>query len=76
MVYKLEVTSVAGALGVIFPEAIVQRLCIKPGDILSAIDTPTGVELTTNDPEFAEQLEIAKRVMQEDRNLLRKLADS
>ncbi len=39
------------------------------------LETPNGIELTPYDPEFAEQLEVAKRVMRENRNLLRKLAE-
>jgi hypothetical protein len=34
-----------------------------------------GIELTPYDPEFAAQLEVAEKVMREDRDVLRKLAE-
>ncbi|HEY7214672.1 MAG TPA: AbrB/MazE/SpoVT family DNA-binding domain-containing protein, partial [Thermoanaerobaculia bacterium] len=37
--------------------------------------TPTGVELTPYNPELAAQMEVAERVMREDRDVLRKLAE-
>ncbi len=38
------------------------------------IETKNGIELTAYDPEFAKQVETAERVMREDRDALRKLA--
>jgi hypothetical protein len=47
---------------------------VQKGDELDAVETPDGVRLTTYDPAFAAQMEVAERIMREDRELLRKLA--
>jgi len=56
------------------PERNLERLRVKRGDSLYAIETKNGIELTAYNPEFAKQIEIAERVMREDRDALRKLA--
>ena|SRR5919205_359814 len=70
----LKVTTVGNSVGVILPKEILERLRVKRGDSLYAIETKNGIELTAYNPEFAKQVEIAERVMREDRDALRKLA--
>ena len=70
----LKVTTVGDSVGVILPKEILERLRVKRGDSLYAIETKNGIELTAYNPEFAKQVEIAERVMREDRDALRKLA--
>jgi hypothetical protein len=43
--------------------------------MLAVTETPDGIELRAYDEEFAEQMAIAERVMREDRDVLRKLAE-
>ena len=43
--------------------------------MLSVSETPDGIELRAYDEEFAEDMAIAERVMRENRDLLRKLAE-
>ncbi|NLB14170.1 MAG: AbrB/MazE/SpoVT family DNA-binding domain-containing protein, partial [Gammaproteobacteria bacterium] len=38
------------------------------------LETPDGIRLTVFDPTLAEQLEVAERIMREDRAVLHKLA--
>jgi putative addiction module antidote len=71
----LKVTTVGNSTGVILPKDILQRLRVERGDTLYVIETPGGIELTPYNPEFAAQMEIAERVMREDRDVLRKLAE-
>jgi len=66
---------VGNSTGVILPKEIVQRLRVKKGDTLYVLETPNGIELTPYDREFAAQMEIAERVMREDRDVLKKLAE-
>jgi putative addiction module antidote len=72
---RLKITTVGSSAGVVLPKAILERLRVEKGDVLYAIETPNGIELTPYDPEFAEQMEAAKLVMREDRDALRKLAE-
>ena len=75
MTNKLKVTTVGSSTGVVLPKEILAKLRVEKGDSLYVHETPNGIELTPYDPEFADQLEVAKRVMRENRNLLRKLAE-
>lgn len=72
---KLKVTTIGNSTGVVLPKEILERLRVGKGDSLFAVETPNGVELTPRDPEFAEQIEIAERVMREDRDALRRPAE-
>ena len=72
---KLKITTIGNSTGVVLPKEILERLRVEKGDSVFAIETPNGIELTPYDPEFAAQMEIAERVMREDRDALRKLAE-
>ena len=71
----LKVTNVGDSVGIILPKEILERLHVKRGDSLYAIETKNGIELTAYNPEFARQVETAERVMTEDHNALRRLAE-
>ena len=45
------------------------------GDSLYVVETKNGIQLTAFEPEFAEQVETAERVIREDRDALKKLAE-
>jgi hypothetical protein len=47
---------------------------VEKGDTLYAVETPEGLRLTTADPEFAAQMEVARRSMKRWRNVLSELA--
>ena len=74
MTRKLKVTTVGSSAGVVLPKEILARLRVEKGDSLFVTETPDGIELRGYDEEFAEQMEIAERVMREDRDVLRLLA--
>lgn len=61
--------------GIVLPKEILERLRVEKGDTLFVTETPDGIELRPYDEEFAEQMAIAERVMREDRDVLRKLAE-
>ncbi len=75
MTATLKLTRIGNSTGVILPREILHRLRVETGDRLSVLETPQGIELTPYDPEFAAQMELAERVMREDRDVLRKLAE-
>ena len=72
---KLKITTIGNSVGVVLPREILARLRVEKGDTLYAIETPNGIELTAYDEEFAEDMAVAERVMREDRDVLRKLAE-
>lgn len=47
---------------------------MRKGDSVFLTETPEGYAITPYDPEFAEQMEIARRGMARYRNALRELA--
>lgn len=71
---KLKITTIGNSAGVILPRELLARLRLEKGDTLYALETPDGIRLTTFDPKLAEQMEVAEKVMRQDRQVLRKLA--
>jgi putative addiction module antidote len=71
---KLKITTVGNSAGVILPKDLLARLRLEKGDELYAMETPGGIVLTTYDPELAAQMDVAERIMREDRQVLHKLA--
>ena len=72
---KLKITAIGNSAGVILPKELLARLRVEKGDELYALETPDGIRLTTYDPVFAAQMEVAEQVMREHRDLLRRLAE-
>jgi putative addiction module antidote len=70
----IKVRSVGNSLGLVLPKELVARLRVAKGDRLFVQETVGGVQLTPYDPELERQMEIAKRVMREDRDALRALS--
>ena len=52
-----------------------QKLNLQQGDSLSISETPDGVLLTPYDEKKAHQLDLARKIMRENRNMLKKLAE-
>jgi len=71
---RATVTKIGNSTGVILPKAAAEHLKVKQGDVLFLTETPTGYAVTPYDPEFAEQMEVARRGMSEYKNALRELA--
>lgn len=75
MTHKLKLVAIGNSTGVILPKELLHRLRVSRGDELTVLETPDGITLTGYDPEFARQMEVAEKVMREDRDLLRELAE-
>ena len=72
---KLKITTIGNSAGIILPKELLARLRLEKGDELFALETPDGIRLTNYDPTLAEQMDVAERIMRQDRNVLRKLAE-
>ena len=70
----IKIRNVGNSLGVVLPKEMIARLRVTKGDSLFVQETVDGIRLTPYDPEFQQQLEIAKMVMHEDRDALRALS--
>ena len=70
----LKLTQIGNSVGVILPREMLVKLGVTKGDTIYAIDEPDGVRLSVADPEFAAQMEVARKVMKDRRAVLRELA--
>jgi putative addiction module antidote len=70
----IQIRSIGNSLGVVLPKEMIARLRVAKGDLLFVQETVDGIRLTPYNPEFQQQMEIAKMVMREDRDALRALS--
>lgn len=73
---KLKITAIGDSARIVLPKKLLARMRLGVGDELYALEAPDGIKLVRYDAEFARQMDVAEEVMQKERNLLRKLADS
>ena len=72
---KSKVTTVGSSTGIILPKEILAKVRISKGDMVTFIETPNGVEISPYDPELEEEMTHARKVMNDYRNALKKLAE-
>ena len=70
----LKLTSIGNSVGVILPKELLTKLGVGKGDTLFAVETNEGIRLTTTDPEFQAQMDVARQVIKKRRAVLRELA--
>lgn len=71
---SLKLIQVGNSVGVILPKEVLDQLRVAKGDNLYLVKTPLGFQVTPYDPVFAAQMAVAEKVMKENRDVLRKLA--
>ena len=76
MARELEVICVGDSLGIILPEDVLQRLGVEIGDTLSITEVYGGIHLSRSALEDSEFMKAARRVMRENREVLKRLANS
>jgi putative addiction module antidote len=69
------IITVSPTLSIELPQDVADRLKVSSGDKLRMVETSTGVELQRIDGELAEQLAAFDKVMDEDDEALRRLAE-
>ena len=70
----IKIITIGSSSGVVLPKEILAKLRAKKGDRLYVTETPNGIELSPYDPDFAKQMQLAEKIMAEDRDALRELA--
>jgi putative addiction module antidote len=71
---KLKVTTVGSSAGVVLPKEVLAKLRVVKGDSVFLTESPDGFRITPYDPEFEEDMALARKFMRERRDLLRELA--
>lgn len=70
----LKVTQVGNSLGVVLPKEVLAELNVDRGDKLFLTRSPDGYRVTRSDPEFEQQMKLAREIMKKRHNVLRELA--
>lgn len=71
---KLKITTIGNSAGVVLPKELLARLRLDKGDTLYATEVPGGIKLMPYDPTLEQQMDVAEKIMREDRDVLRKLS--
>jgi putative addiction module antidote len=74
MAATARIIPVGNSSGVILPKEILARMKVERGDTLFIVEGPQGIRLVPYDQEFARQMEAAREVMRENRDVLQRLA--
>jgi putative addiction module antidote len=72
--FELKLRKVGNSIGAILPQEALAALHVGQGDSVYLTAAPDGYRLTPYDPVFARQMEVARKVMKRNRNVLRELA--
>ena len=70
----LKITKIGNSMGVILPKEVLEQMNLKKGDTIHLTKAPDGYRVTTGDPDFDRQMEIAEGIMKKYHNALRELA--
>lgn len=71
---SLKITKIGNSAGVILPKEVLAHLRSGVGEELSLVITPRGIELSSAEPDFDEQMKAAREVMARRKRALRELA--
>ncbi|MGA2535475.1 MAG: AbrB/MazE/SpoVT family DNA-binding domain-containing protein [Terracidiphilus sp.] len=70
-----KIIAIGNSAGIILPKETLARLNVQKGDTLYVAEGPQGIRLIPFDPDFATQMEAAREVMLENRDVLQQLAE-
>ena len=71
---SLKITKIGNSAGIILSKELLATLNAQIGDEISLTKTDDGVTLTPVDPEFEEEMRLARQIMRERVKVLRELA--
>ncbi|MSO98950.1 MAG: AbrB/MazE/SpoVT family DNA-binding domain-containing protein [Rhodospirillaceae bacterium] len=70
----LKITTIGNSMGVILPKEVLESMKLSKGDTIHLTQAPDGFRITPANPEFDEQMKVAREVMKRRRAVLRELA--
>ena len=71
---ELKLRKVGNSVALIVPKHVRQKMGVKEGDTVYLTETPDGYQISPYDPEFARQMELARKVQAKHRDALRELS--
>lgn len=69
----LKLRKIGNSVGAVFPQEVLARMRLTDGDTMFLTEAPDGFRITPYDPEFEDQMDVARKVMKKRRNVLRQL---
>ena len=75
MATTAKIIAIGNSAGIILPKETLARLKVEKGDTLYITEGSQGIHLAPFDQEFATQMEAAREVMRENRDVLQRLAE-
>jgi len=74
MTKHVKLIAIGNSTGVVLPKDVLARLRVDRGDTLYISEGPGGLELRIHDPDFEDQMAVARDVMKRRRKALYELA--
>jgi putative addiction module antidote len=71
----VKITTVGNSAGIVLPKELLSHMNVEKGDTLYVTKTQDGIQLVPYEESFGAQMEAAREVMRENRDVLRKLAE-
>lgn len=71
---QVKLTQMGNSVGLTLPKAVRERMKVGKGDVVYLTETPDGYAVTPYDPEFAQQMDAARKITKKRRAVLRELA--
>jgi putative addiction module antidote len=75
MATTTKIIAIGNSAGIILPKETLARLNVEKGDTIYLTEGFHGIRLLPFDPDFATQMEAAREVMRENRDVLQRLAE-
>jgi len=75
MATTTKIIAIGNSAGIILPKEMLARLNVEKGDTVYVTEGSEGIRLMSFDPDFATQMEAAREVMRENRDVLKRLAE-
>ena len=75
MATAVKIIAIGNSSGVILPKETLARMNVEKGDTLYLTEGPQGIRLVPFDEEFATQMDAAREIMRENRDVLQRLAE-
>jgi putative addiction module antidote len=75
MATTTKIIAIGNSAGIILPKETLARLNVQKGDTIYVTEGSEGIRLMAFDPDFARQMETAREVMRENRDVLQRLAE-
>ena len=75
MATTAKIIAIGNSAGIILPKETLARLNVEKGDSVFITEGSQGIRLVPFDQDFATQMEAAREIMRENRDVLQRLAE-